>query len=411
MLALAAIVLLGFQPGDGEAACLATGQGPYQVARGDLDGDGFPDVVIPCRGELRLPSEKVPANDVLTVFLTEGRPEPHVRKDFRVGFGPYTAVVADLDGDSRQDVAVVNFQSNDGRDLSILWGDGSADRFGLAESIRIAGGPFLYEKNFTVDGRPSYPTPGLTSVATVDANRDGRPDLVAVAWSSDFFVVLLNRGDRSFSQQIHPLPPGPRDVVVADFSGDGIADLAFSIYSSNLVETWDGDGAGGFTHRSTFHSQGTIPYHLKAGDVDRDGRIDLVVGNRGPSDNVVVFLNRTPRFQFAGGFSAGTTKQGEATVDEIRDVLLYDEDGDGLLDLAIACHLSHKVVRWRGTGSTEFGMGFVDRRVDMFPGKGPRSLVDLRAGLGVVFYDSSEFAVMPSRSERVKSTIERPASP
>lgn len=402
MLAVTAMVMLGFQPPDGGVAFLATGQGPYQVGRGDLDGDGFPDVVIPCRGELRLPSEKVPANDVLTVFLTEGLPEPRVRKDFRVGFGPYTAIVADLDGDSRQDVAVANFQSNDGRDLSILWGDGSAERLGPAESIRIAGGPFLYEKNFTADGQPAYPTPGLTSVAAVDANRDGRPDLVAVAWSSDFFVVLLNRGDRSFSQQVHPLPPGPRDVVVADFNGDGIADLAFSIYSSNLVEIWDGDGAGGFSRRLNFHSQGTIPYHLKAGDVDRDGRIDLVVGNRGPSDNVAVFLNRSPRFQFAGGFSAGTPKQGEATADEIRDVLLYDEDGDDLLDLAAACHLSHKVVRWRGTGSPEFGKAFVDRLVDAFPGKGPRSLVDLPGGLGILFYDSSEFAVMPLRSVRAE---------
>lgn len=383
----------------GEVAFRATGVGPYQVSAGDVDKDGFADVFIPCRGELLLPSEKVPANDVLTVYLTGGETTPHIRKDFKVGFGPYTAVSADLDADSHTDVVVVNFQANDGRDLSILWGRDDAERLSPAEHLRIEGGPFRYDKNFTPDGRPQYPTPGLTSVAAVDANRDGRLDLVAVAWSSDFFVVLLNQGGRSFSRRIYPLHPGPRDVVAADFSGDGIADLAFTIYSSNLIEIWTGDRAGGFSRQQTFHSHGAIPYHLKAGDVDRDGRPDLVVGNRGPSDNVAVFLNKTPRFQFAGNVSPGTPKPGEATGDEIRDVLLYDEDGDGVLDLAAACHLSHKIARWRGTGSSDFGKAFVDRRVDEFPGKGPRSLVELKTGLGVVFYDSSEFAVLPLRGK------------
>ncbi|WP_422930995.1 FG-GAP repeat domain-containing protein [Singulisphaera sp. PoT] len=381
----------------GESVVLKTSRGPYQVGAGDIDGDGSPDVVIPCRGELRLPTEKVPANEILTVYFTAGASEPRVRKDYRVGFGPYTAIVADIDGDARQDVAVANFQSNDGRDLSILWGREGEDRLSDAAHIQIQGGPFRYEKNFNAEGRPHYATPGLTSVAAVDANRDGKRDLVAVAWSGDFFVVLLNEGSRSFTQRIYPLPPGPRDVVVADFSGDGLADLAFSIYSSNLVEIWKGDGVGGFSHQQTFHAQGTIPYHLKAGDLDGDGRPDLVVGNRGPSDNVAVFLNREPRIQFVGSFSPGTLKQGEATADEIREVILYDEDKDGHLDLAAACHLSHKVVRWRGTGNPAFGKAFVEPRVDAFPGKGPRALVDMPSGLGVVCYEADQFLILRSR--------------
>jgi hypothetical protein len=242
-----------------------------------------------------------------------------------------------------------------------------------------------------------YPTPGLTSVAVVDVNRDGRPDLVAVAWSSDFLVVLENVGGRKFRQHRYPLLPGPRDVIAADFTGDGIADLAITLYSSNLVEVWKGDGRGGFALWQRFHSQGMIPYHVKCGDIDGDGRLDLAVGNRGPSDNVAVFLNKPGGFRFAGSYGPGTKHTGEMTADEIRDLLLYDEDGDGKLDLAVACHRSHKLVRWRGTGSGEFGRSFVEPETRVFEAKGPRSLAPLKDALAVAFYDASEFAVVPKR--------------
>jgi len=377
---------------------LKTSDGPYFSTVADLDGDGRPDAILPCRGELKLPSEKVPANDMLTVLYTAGSKEPHLRRDYRIGYGPYTATAADLDGDGRNDVVVVNFQANDGRDLSILWGGGGPGEWLTpAVHLRVEGAPFSYEKNFTGTGAPIYPTPGLTSVAAVDVNRDGRLDLVAVAWSSDFLVVFENQGGRKFRQRRFPLLPGPRDVVAADFTGDGIVDLAFTIYLSNLVQVWKGDGHGGFTEWQRFHSQGHIPYHLKSGDLDGDGRMDLAVGNRGPSDNVAVFLNKAEGFRFAGSYTPGTPKRGEMTADEIRDLLLYDEDGDGVLDLAVACHRSHKLVRWRGTGSGEFGRAFRDRETVLFEGKGPRSLSRLPEGLAVAFYDSSEFAVIPHR--------------
>ncbi len=375
---------------------LPTEPGPYQVAAADLDGDGYADLLAPCRGDLLAPEEARPANDTLTVYLTAGKPLPHLRRDFGVGFGPYTAAAGDIDGDGLPDAAVANFQANDGRDLSILWG--AEDRNALFEpetAITVEGAPHTYIKSFRADGRPVYPSPGLTSLALADFDEDGRTDIVAVAWSSDFFVVLRNEGERRFSQKRYDLLPGPRDVAVADFDGDGHLDLAFTIYSCNMLQAFRGDGHGNFIEWTRMHSQGHVPYPIKTGDLDRDGRPDLVAANRGPSDDAVAFLNTGTGFRFAGSYPTDTPVTAESTTDEIRDVLLTDIDGDGILDLLAACHVSHKVISWRGTGDSAFGKAFTDHTVRTFPGKGPRSLARLDDALAVVCYDSSEILLIP----------------
>jgi len=380
------VLLAGVGVVRGQPVFLPVCEGPYFLTAGDLNGDGVDDPLTVCRGELRMPADPRPGNDRITVYFSEPRGARR-RQDFRVGFGPYTAAIADLDGDGRQDVAVVNFQDAR-RHLSLLWGPPT-------DTVHLeVAGAFRYDKNRNERGEAIYPAPGLTSLVIRDFDGDGKPGIAAVAWSSDFFVLFRNQGNRRFRQIRYALPPGPRDVVAADFNRDGRLDLSFTIYSSNLVDVWLGDGKGGFRLDQRFHAQGHIPYHLKAGDLDGDGWLELVVGNRGPSDNVAVFHNRGGRFRFAGSFRPGTPKQGEATADEIRDVLLTDADGDGKLDLAAACHVSHKVVLWRGTGDLAFGAAFRDRRVLEFPGKGPRALHPLGGGIGVAFYRSSEFAVL-----------------
>lgn len=372
---------------------LPTSSEPYYIATGDLNGDGYPDVAIPCRGKLLSPRNSRPANDVLTVYLTKGSDHPTERRDFRVGFGPYTAAVGDLDRDGRADVVVTNFQANDGRHLSILYGSRDPNRaLEQAASLSVEGAPFAYRNGLDGSGNPPYATPGLTSVALGDFNNDGKLDMAAVAWSSDFVVVFLNGGSRGrWKQARFPVPPGPRDIVAADFDGDGSLDLAITFYSSNQVQISRGNGKGGFRAWQTFYSQGNTPYHLQTADLDGDSRPDLVVGNRSHTDNVAVFRNEPQGFRMIGSYTPGTEQKGETTADEIRDVLLTDWNGDGIPDLIAACHVSHKLVLWVGTGSVEYGKTFRAPETLAFPGKGPRSVKRLGKRLAVAFFDSDEF--------------------
>lgn len=386
------------------ATFLPTCTGPYQVESGDLNGDGNPDLTIPCRGELLSPKLARPANDQLTVYLNPGSASGQWRRmDFPVGFGPYHSAIGDLDGDGLPDVVVPNFQSNDGRDIAILYG--ATDRKKLFEPtryIKMEGKDFHNEYGLTETGQPIYSTPGLTSVVVVDVNGDGRRDIVTVAYQTDLFFVLLNEGNRKFRQVRYPQQPapydflmgGPRDIAVADFDQDGLPDLAFSMYESNLVEVWKGDGKGGFAPWRRSSSFGKTPYHLKAADLDGDGRPEVVVGNRSTSDNVVVLRNGKDRFGYGGSFRPKTAKAGEATADELRDVYLTDIDGDGKLDLAATGRVSGKVAFWRGTGDAAFAKAFTDMRVAEFPGKGPRGIARLPSAVAVIFYNSSELAII-----------------
>lgn len=377
--------------------------GPYQIASSDVNGDGLPDLIVPCRGELLSPRLARPANDQLTVYLNPGKKGAWERRDFTIGFGPYHSAIGDLDGDGLSDIVVPNYQSNDGRDLAILYG--AKDRGALFEAttyLSFDTRDLVNEYGLDAEGQPRYPTPGLTSAIIADVNSDGRPDIVAVSYQSNVFYVLLNEGGRRFRtirypQQAAPYDQmlgGPRDIAPADFDGDGVLDLAFSMYESNLVEVWRGDGKGGFAPWRRAPSFGRIPYHLKAGDLDSDGRADIVVGNRSTSDNVVVLRNRSDRLVYDGSFGPQTARRGETTADEIRDVVLADLDGDGILDLVAAARESGKLVFWRGTGRTGFNQAFADRRVAEFPGKGPRGIAVLPGAIAVIFYNSSEVAIL-----------------
>ena len=83
-------------------------------------------------------------------------------------------------------------------------------------------------------------------VAAADLNRDGKVDLVVAAagggdgvtqFSDGFVYVLLGRGDGTFAQPVqYEVSPGPWQIVVGDFTQDGVLDVATANRSSVVVQ-------------------------------------------------------------------------------------------------------------------------------------------------------------------------------
>jgi hypothetical protein len=82
----------------------------------------------------------------------------------------------------------------------------------------------------------------------------------------------------------------PAALVAADFTGDGVLDLAVANSGSDTITILAGLGGGNFVASDFTAPQ--APFALGLGDLDGDGRLDLASANR-DANTVTVFLNTT----------------------------------------------------------------------------------------------------------------------
>jgi uncharacterized protein (TIGR03437 family) len=88
-----------------------------------------------------------------------------------------------------------------------------------------------------------------------------------------------------------PVGSEPVSLAVADFNGDGKADLAIANYKGGNVTVLLGDNNGGFKAAvGSPYAAGTLPHALAVGDFNLDGKPDLAFADEG-GNNVTVLLN------------------------------------------------------------------------------------------------------------------------
>jgi hypothetical protein len=103
--------------------------------------------------------------------------------------------------------------------------------------------------------------------------------------------VLRGNGDGTFQAPvIYQVGVNPAAVVVGDFSGDGIPDIAVANAFSNSESVLQGNGDGTFQNAVNY-LVGIDPRSLVAADFNGDSSLDLAVANF-HSDDVSVLLNR-----------------------------------------------------------------------------------------------------------------------
>jgi uncharacterized protein (TIGR03437 family) len=330
------IVAVALGNGDGTfstPAQFAVGAQGY-IAIGDLNGDGFPDIVT---GDF-------------TILFGDGKGGFPNRRDY---LGPVLnsypgansgTFIADINDDGIPDIAtgLGNSAVIAGDTISVLFGSGGAKFSGPPVSL--------------VPGLPGA-NDGFSALAAGDFNGDGMPDL-AVADSSGNFSALKGAGDGTFSPSFTYTESNSvfTALAVADFNRDGILDIAGarSGPSPQTIDILLGKGDGTFQKLQTPAPSGA--YGLAVGDFNGDGKPDLALmlsslalpGNPGP-DAVEILLGNGD-----GSFSQGTTYLAGPGA---TSIVAGDFSGDGSLDLIVA-----------NQGS--FGDNFLNGNLMLFIGRG-----------------------------------------
>jgi hypothetical protein len=118
----------------------------------------------------------------------------------------------------------------------------------------------------------------------------------------------------------------PGWVAIGDLNSDGRPDLVVANNDSDNVSVLLNNGDGTFAAQVKY-AAGYGPISVAIADLDRDGELDLAVANQ-PTENVSVLLNNGDgTFATQIRYSAG---------DGPRSVAIGDLDDDGDLDLATA---------------------------------------------------------------------------
>src|SRR5882724_11933208 len=99
-------------------------------------------------------------------------------------------------------------------------------------------------------------------------------------------LVSKASGQVGFARTDYPAGAQPAAVVIADFNGDGKADLAVANFGSNNVSILLGNGSGTFGAASGF-ATGNNPVYVAVGDFNADNKLDLAVANQN-SDSISV---------------------------------------------------------------------------------------------------------------------------
>ncbi len=255
-----------------------TGTNPHTAAIGDVDFDGFNDIVIANATSNNISVFK--NNATLGVINANSFA---AKQDFTVATTPVEVLLSDLDNDGRLDIVSSN---ESGNSLSILKN--------ITSRGIVNAGSFASVVNYTTP----YTGYGL---GIGDFNNDGKPDILSASRTNAFVMLFQNNTTgntitgTSFSRTDIAAPVySYRNAKIADFDGDGKNDFTvptgfnqISVYRN--VSTGVGLNVNSFAASVNYATQ-NWPWGLSVGDLDGDFKPEIVSVNQN-SSSISVFKN------------------------------------------------------------------------------------------------------------------------
>ncbi|MGA8493096.1 MAG: FG-GAP-like repeat-containing protein [Terriglobales bacterium] len=347
------------------------------IASGDFNGDGIPDFVVGTG------NSKNPTTPGVTVFLSnpDGTLQPGVSY---AGSSSLTnpqfqyVAVADFDGDGHLDIAatdsvngVVQIFAGDGTgkftadqttfptgtgvsalgiavgafngdtkpDIAVVNNTGTAsDNVAILKNGSTGPGSFA----FTTTQLPNLTGLGATEITAADVNNDGTPDLLVPMWGvtgtpgTNVAVFLGGKGSFGSESDVNLGFNNPYYATVGDFNGDGKVDLAVTTQDQTNAHNQGiaialGKGDGTFlpatfvlTTLQNFALDEPFPGYVKAVDLNRDGKLDLVYTNKKYGTVGILYGQGNGAFYDPVEFAAGA---------KAFDIALADINGGSALDV------------------------------------------------------------------------------
>jgi len=304
------------------------------LATGDLNGDGFADLVFDCingsgtvyvysmlsngDGTFAAPVQVTPVfgthvalkdmnKDSKLDLIVAGRAQSNACVTNCSGFVLFTGngdgtftdsvttsisgsagsnlLLTDIDGDGYPDIVELNNFSMGAQSIDVYLSK-NANSFGTSASP-------IYVPSYSIP-LTNYPTQ-YKYLFTGDFNGDGLPDLgtVVLPSAANNVVTALNTsttGNASFAAPT-ALPTGVSitDIASADINGDGFSDLLITTATNNAVFL-ESDGKGNFANTLTGLSvpAGTV-LDMQPADLNGDGYADALVVAPGPVGGAVTY--------------------------------------------------------------------------------------------------------------------------
>ena len=279
------------------------------VAVGDFDGDGRPDLALADQGQ----GTVLVRYNLGGAGFSPGTPFP-------AGPAPRRVLAARMDGDARDDLVVL---------------DAAA---GTASVLLSTGAGFAAPAAYAVgDAR---------DIALGDSDGDATPDLYYLTGQGVAALLNLRRNPglgALLLEEVSPFPLfsalygalEPRAIVAGDLDGDALADAVVSTTWSQLVPGTS-NGNGFFFQHAYGHTWAWTENRLRTVDYDGNGTLDVAAPHVFGPQYSVAWGDGTGSF----GDPTGTIAYGVELLDglvtvPLNDVAFADLDGDGDLDVVL----------------------------------------------------------------------------
>ncbi|MBW7868194.1 MAG: T9SS type A sorting domain-containing protein [Brumimicrobium sp.] len=291
---------------------------------GDLNNDGFPDIIMSGFDNTGSMLTEIYLNDGQGDFILSSN-QPFV------GYVDVTIILTDVNGDGSLDVLFNGEKENTGLTMEYY------------ENLNI---PNTVDFQF-VGGFTGGPAALRSSTVWADLNNDGNMDIVYSGYQIGvgvFIWYLLGDGSGNFANAV--MVPGTMgacagsliaqdidgdgdiDLFVVGFDSDDMVDPKTRMYKNKIAE------GGGFN----FEEITGLPFMdmsislAKAEDVDGDGRLDLFLSGRNQIGEIETRLYyQSSPFNFVEDKASGDF---DGIVD--GDMALADIDGDGDIDIIVS---------------------------------------------------------------------------